>query len=233
MTDEKKKQAKKSSHEVSTPVKPELVEEKETFKGIVRLAGKDIRGHVKLRRALAYVRGIGVNLSYSISHLIESELNITPESRIGDLSESQIEKIDKVLFSVGDYNIPKYLLNRRMDFFDGKDKHTIMNDLIFAVKQDIDNEKKIFTWKGYRHSYGQKVRGQRTRNTGRTGMAVGVLRKTIAAAGAAAAGKEGAAAGGAGKPAGGTPAGGAAPKTAEKPAAGGGAKAPPTKAAGK
>ncbi len=37
----------------------------------------------------------------------------------------------------------------------------------------------IRTWKGIRHSLGLKVRGQRTRTTGRKGRAVGVAKKVI------------------------------------------------------
>ena len=43
----------------------------------------------------------------------------------------------------------------------------------------IERDKTTYTWRGFRHTYGQKVRGQRTRSTGRTGMTVGVLRKSI------------------------------------------------------
>jgi small subunit ribosomal protein S13 len=68
--------------------------------------------------------------------------------------------------------------------------HIIGTDLTFRVKQDITNAKDMNTWKGYRHAYGQKVRGQRTRTTGRTGMTVGVLRKVMLAKAAAARGAE-------------------------------------------
>ncbi|MDD5712784.1 MAG: 30S ribosomal protein S13, partial [Smithellaceae bacterium] len=93
--------------------------------------------------------------------------------------------------------------------------HVIMTDLLFESGQDLDREKKSYSWKGYRHTYGQKVRGQKTRNTGRTGMAVGVLRKAIVAA------------------QGGAPAGGVKPGAAAAPAAApaAGAKAPAAAAA--
>ena len=181
-------------------------EDRPGFKGIVRIAGKDVKGQIPLRRALLKVRGIGPTLSNSAAQIIHKELGISPEIQVGELDESKIEKIDAVLFNIGNYAVPKYLFNHRGEFNDGADKHFIMNDLIFAVKQDIEREKKSFSWKGYRHSYGQKVRGQRTRNTGRTGMSVGVMRKAVLAAAAAQkdAGK---------KPA----AGAAAPTTEAKP----------------
>jgi small subunit ribosomal protein S13 len=45
----------------------------------------------------------------------------------------------------------------------------------------------IRTWKGIRHSLGLKVRGQRTRTTGRKGRAVGVAKKIVMEAARAAA----------------------------------------------
>lgn len=201
---------------------PREVEDKPGFKGIVRIAGKDIRGHIKLKKALSYVRGIGPTLSNSVSNLLTRQLNIASDIEVGYLTDDMIEKVDKILFALHEYDIPRYLLNRRGDFIEGSDKHAVMNDLIFYSKQDVEREKKLFSWKGYRHYYGQKVRGQRTRNTGRTGMAVGVLRKSIIAAAASAA------AGAAPAKGASAPAGGAAPAAgAAKAAPAGGAAAKP------
>ncbi len=50
--------------------------------------------------------------------------------------------------------------------------------------------KMIRSYRGVRHERGQKVRGQRTRSNGRTGMAAGVLKKDAKAAAAAAKGAE-------------------------------------------
>ena len=174
----------KQEHKKAAPQAPKkpMKVEKESFRGIVRIAGKDMKGEVPLRMALLRVRGIGHTISAAVSEVIHRELSISPKERVGDLTELQIEKIDAILQTVHSYNLPHYLLNRRGDYRSGTDRHIIMNDLIFETTQDVEREKKLYTWKGFRHSYGQKVRGQRTRNTGRTGMAVGVLRKSIIAA---------------------------------------------------
>jgi small subunit ribosomal protein S13 len=218
---EPKEKRKAPPQAAPAPRKP-VKEEKESFRGIVRIAGKDVKGQVKLRRALTAVRGISHTMAVAASAAIKSGLSIDPDTRVGDMSESDIEKVDKVLYNLQDYGIPRFLMNRTSDFNSGKDRHLIMNDLIFEVSQDVDREKKAYSWKGYRHTYGQKVRGQRTRNTGRTGMAVGVLRKAIIAAqgGAAAGAKPGAPAAapaaGAKAPAAATPAAKPAAKAAEK-----------------
>lgn len=177
-----KGKAPKKAHKPQGKREKQKTEEKENFRGIIRLAGKDIVGHTKLRQALLRVRGISHSLSASVAKALEAKLGIAPTMKVGDLTDEQIEKIDKILFSLNDHNIPKFMLNRQGDLNTGNDLHVIMNDLIIADRDSVENEKKLFTWKGYRHGYGQRVRGQRTRNTGRSGMAVGVLRKAVIAA---------------------------------------------------
>ncbi len=210
---------KKQEKKPAAPKKP-MKEEKEDFRGIVRIAGKDVKGEVSLTRALTRVRGIGHTMAVAAASIVRDELSIDPKGRVGDLSEAQIESIDKVLHNLENHKVPAFLLNRRGDFNSGNNRHVIMNDLIFETSQDVDREKKANSWIGYRHTYGQKVRGQRTRNTGRTGMAVGVLRKAIIAAqGGAAAGAKPGAPGAAAAPAAGAKAPAAAPAAAAKPAA--------------
>ena len=50
-------------------------------------------------------------------------------------------------------------------------------DLEVSLKDDINRMKMIRSYKGVRHETGQKVRGQRTKSTGRTGATVGVKKK--------------------------------------------------------
>ena len=54
--------------------------------------------------------------------------------------------------------------------------HLVTSDIAFNVRNDIEREKSVFSWRGYRHMFGLKVRGQRTRCTGRKGGAVGVAK---------------------------------------------------------
>lgn len=156
--------------------------EKEGFRGIVRIAGKDIKGRVPLERGLLRVRGIGHSLAVSVTNVLAKELKIKKDIKVGELTDEQIEKIDAILFNLQQHGIPRFLLNRSTDKAEGRYKHVIMNDLLFALREDVETEKKNYSWRGYRHAYGQKVRGQKTRNTGRKGMAVGVLRKSVIAA---------------------------------------------------
>ncbi|MEM4367109.1 MAG: 30S ribosomal protein S13 [Candidatus Anstonellales archaeon] len=158
------------------------------FRGIIRVGNVDVDGELPLWKGLSKVYGIGYNTSFYLSKVLKNKLNLDPYRKVGYLNEEEVEKVDKVLASIGD-NLPPYLLNRRKDFETGEDKHLTGDDLIFSIRQDIEREKNEYTWRGYRHAHGQKVRGQRTKNTGRKGGAVGVLKGTIKAAQSAAAGK--------------------------------------------
>lgn len=173
--------AKKPEFKTEKKEAPKERKVEKNIKGIKRIAGRDVSGDYTLFRSLLRVRGIGKSLCPTLVKLISEKLAIPPQMQVGDLSDVQIEQIDQILSNLHQYNLPYFMLNRRKDITEGTNKHVIMNDLIFAVKQDIDREKNIYTWKGYRHAYRQKVRGQRTRNTGRIGMSVGVIRKAVLA----------------------------------------------------
>lgn len=176
---------KKEKPKKESPRKPQSgarEKEDENLRGIVRLAGKDVRGNLPLSRALMSVKGIGQSIRKVVAKAIAKELKLDPEVKVGTFTDEQIEKIDTILANLQKHDIPAYLLNRRKDSETGKDVHNIMNDLVFAQRQDVENEKKLYTWRGYRHAYGQKVRGQRTKNTGRKGMSLGVIRKSQAPA---------------------------------------------------
>jgi small subunit ribosomal protein S13 len=91
---------------------------------------------------------------------------------------------------------------------DGSNYHRITSDLDFAASNDIEREKLVMSWRGYRHMFGLRVRGQCTRTTGRKGGAVGVKKVKVmpgaaapAAATAPAAAPAAAPAGGATNPA--------------------------------
>ena len=171
----KKQHSKTSSSKKS---KSKKKTEEDGIRGIVRIAGKDASGYLTVPWALKRVRGIGINLAKVLSFRIHEKFGIAPNTKVGELSDEQIEEIDKFLFNLDDSEIPSFMLNRQKDPVDGKTHHVIMNDLVFSLREDIEREKKLFTWRGFRHMYGQKVRGQRTKNTGRRGTALGVVRKS-------------------------------------------------------
>jgi len=113
-------------------------------------------------------------MGYNFAKSILDILKINPNSNIGFLTESQVEEIEKIMKNPSVVNIPSWFLNRRKDIDSGEDLHLITSDIDFNVRNDIEREKTMSSWRGFRHTYGLKVRGQRTRTTGRKGGAVGV-----------------------------------------------------------
>ncbi|MBS7608584.1 MAG: 30S ribosomal protein S13 [Candidatus Bathyarchaeia archaeon] len=149
------------------------------FRHIIRVIDTDIDGTLKVPYALKKVKGI----SLSLARAILARAGIDPHMRAGFLTEAEVEKIEEIIKDPAKYGIPGWLLNRRKDLETGKDLHLISADLILRTKMDIEKLKEIKSWRGYRHAYGLKVRGQRTRTTGRTGKTVGVKKKAAAKGG--------------------------------------------------
>ena len=143
------------------------------FRHIVRMADTDLDGSQKVAYALTKIKGVGIRLAGAIVRAA----GVNPEERLGNLTDEEIERLEDAIRNPLKYGIPPYLLNRQRDPTTGKDLHLIGADLTLQVKADIDLMKKIKCWKGVRHSLGLKVRGQRTRTTGRKGVTVGVRRK--------------------------------------------------------
>lgn len=152
---------------------------KEEITGIVHLIGKDIPGNIPLFVALRAVKGIGIRLAAILSKIVAKELNIPEDIPVGRLSEEQVEGVERILRSPVEHGIPSFLLSRRKDIETGKDIHPLGSDLVFTVKQDIDREKDLFSWRGFRHAFGQKVRGQSSRTSGRKGLTVGVTKAKL------------------------------------------------------
>jgi small subunit ribosomal protein S13 len=137
--------------------------------------GTDVPGTLKASYAIAQIKGVSLSLSNAV--LKKAEVN--PDLRVGFLAESDVSKIENIIRDPAKYNLPTWLFNRRKDSDTGKDMHLLGADLVLRTKMDIDDAKNIRSWRGYRHAYGLKVRGQRTKTTGRAGKALGVKKKAI------------------------------------------------------
>jgi small subunit ribosomal protein S13 len=142
-------------------------------KKIIRLADADLMGDVKLLSALRKVKGV----SHSYANAVVKVLNLDPDRPVGGLSKEEMVKITEVLRNPTKHGIPTFLINRRNDHDTGEDRHLISSDIELVQSFDVKRLKKIKSYRGFRHSYGLKVRGQRTKSTGRKGSTVGVKRK--------------------------------------------------------
>jgi len=143
------------------------------FRHIVRVIGTDLEGSETLEYGLKRLKGVNINLSKALL----KRANLSADLKIGNLTSSDVQKLEDVLKNPQKYGIPGWLLNRSKDPETGKDLHLLGPDLTLSLKPDISKMVQIRSWKGIRHSLGLKVRGQRTKTCGRTGRAVGVKRR--------------------------------------------------------
>jgi small subunit ribosomal protein S13 len=151
------------------------------FRYLVRVKGKDLDGRKKAVAALADLKGVG----YNFAQAVVSGAGIDPKMRFGQLSDVQVKDIERVLADTSSLNVPQWAFNRKRDPESGETKQLIGSDLDLATKADVERERNIQSWRGVRHGLGLKVRGQRTRTTGRKGKTVGVRKATLQAAAAA------------------------------------------------
>jgi small subunit ribosomal protein S13 len=145
----------------------------QSFRQIIRVLETDIDGSLPLIYGLAEVKGLGYTFSLAITRI----LGLDPNTRIGYLSDEDVRKIEALVKNPSSYGLPSWMFNRRKDYASGKDLHLVGAELIYYVKEDIEREKRVRSWRGVRHALGLKVRGQRTRTTGRLGVTVGVRKK--------------------------------------------------------
>ena len=183
---------------------PKKVESKvdENFRYIVRLVNTDVDGNKPIIIGLQSVKGVGSR----VAEIISRRAGVNRIAKVGTLEDVQIEELEKLITTYSDY-APAWAVNRQLDFETGDDMHIVGVNLDISLKDDLNRMKMIRSYKGVRHEGGQKVRGQRTRSNGRTGLTLGVMRQRQAQPGGAAA-----------------PEGAAKPEektTKEKPAAGG------------
>jgi small subunit ribosomal protein S13 len=145
------------------------------FRLILRVMGTDLDGTKKVAFGISKIRGVGTNYA----HAVVKSTRINPDARIGSLSEGELARLEDAIKDPAKHGIPVRMFNRRKDLETGRDMHLVGPDLALGMKGDIDLMKDIRSWKGIRHSLGLKVRGQRTRTTGRSGKAVGVKKKVL------------------------------------------------------
>jgi small subunit ribosomal protein S13 len=147
------------------------------YRHIVRIVGNDIPGERKTLVGLTQIKGIGYNFATAIL----DSLKINTNSNIGNLTDTNVQAIEKLILNPVEGNFPTWFLNRQRDIETGTDLHLLTSDIPFTLRNDIERERITASWRGYRHLSGLKVRGQRTRTSGRKGGAVGVAKGGLAA----------------------------------------------------
>ena len=109
---------------------------------MARIAGVDLPREKRVEIGLTYIFGIG----RSTADKILAETGISPDTRVRDLTESDVAKL--------------------RDYIDNK--LIVEGDLRRNVALDIKRLVEIGCYRGVRHRKGLPVRGQRTKTNART-----------------------------------------------------------------
>jgi small subunit ribosomal protein S13 len=151
-----------------------MVEQKnnEELRHLVRIMNTDLQGSKPVQYALTGIPGIGRRTAI----LIARSAGVNPAAILGYLPDEEVVKLDDAIGKFEDI-VPSWMLNRQKDLATGQDKHLLGTDIMLTFREDINTLKKIRAYRGIRHERGLKVRGQRTKSTGRRGSTVGVSRK--------------------------------------------------------
>ena len=146
--------------------------DEEEIKYFVRVRNTDLDGTKAVHIALTGIKGVVSHTSRTIAALA----GVDPRAIIGKLDD---ESVGRIASAVDTYTeqVPAWMVNRPKDIYTGDARHLLGTDLTMANDDDVNRMRKMRSYRGIRHETGQKVRGQRTKSTGRTGTTVGVKRK--------------------------------------------------------
>ena len=108
---------------------------------MARIAGVDLPRDKKVEYALCYIYGIGL----SSAKEIVAEAGVSPDTRVRDLTESEISDLRKVI--EGSYRV----------------EGDLRRELTMSIRRLME----IGSYRGLRHRRGLPVRGQRTKTNAR------------------------------------------------------------------
>lgn len=110
---------------------------------MARISGVNIPTQKRVEVALTYIFGIGL----SSSKCILEEAKVNPETRVKDLSESEVNTIRSIIDT---------------------DAYTVEGDLRREVTMNIKRLTDLGCYRGIRHRKGLPMRGQKTKTNART-----------------------------------------------------------------
>jgi small subunit ribosomal protein S13 len=149
-----------------------MAQQEEEIKYFVRVSNTDLDGTKQVHVALTGIKGVGRHTAGVIARLAD----VNETDILGKIDETHVDRIRKVVENYSS-SVPAWMVNRPKDVYTGENKHLFGADVMMARDEDVNLLRKIRCYRGIRHETGQKVRGQRTKSTGRTGSTVGVRRK--------------------------------------------------------
>jgi small subunit ribosomal protein S13 len=170
--DQQKKKEKKGKSAAKDDESGKKKEHDENFNYIVRIVNTDVNGENNIVQGLTQIKGIGRHMATFVA----DTAGVDRKLKFGNLPEPEIEKLKEILENIDEY-APPWMLNYRKDAYTGEDMHLISTDVTSRLRDDINMMKMIRSYRGIRHEYSLKVRGQRTSSNGRKGLALGVSKR--------------------------------------------------------
>lgn len=173
---EHEKKDRKGSPKEGKKEAPKAKETGPEIKHFVRIANTDLDGHKSVQYGLIGIKGI----SRRSAKIITVNAAVDPKATLGYLGDAEIEKLQSSVDSISTI-LPVWMVNKQNEIMSGEDRHLIGTDVLLGLNEDLNTMKKMRSYKGLRHDRGLRVRGQRSRSTGRRGRTVGVSRMALMA----------------------------------------------------
>ncbi|WP_342677319.1 30S ribosomal protein S13 [Methanofollis sp. UBA420] len=148
------------------------MDQEEEIKYFVRIRDTDLDGTKMALIALTGIKGVG---RHAATYIV-NKAQVDSHALLGKMSDEDVERLRTAVDEFSE-SVPSWMLNRPIDVLSGKPRHLLASEVDLTLEEDINTMRKIRSYSGIRHETGQKVRGQRTKSTGRTGTTVGVKRK--------------------------------------------------------
>ncbi|HMB45061.1 MAG TPA: 30S ribosomal protein S13 [Candidatus Methanoperedens sp.] len=155
---------------------PKAKETGPEIKHFVRIANTDLEGKKSVQYGLIGIKGI----SRRTAKILTVNSNVDPKATLGYLADADIERLQLSVDSISSI-LPVWMVNKQNEIMSGEDRHLIGTDVLLGLNEDLNTMKKMRSYKGLRHDRGLRVRGQRTRSSGRRGRTVGVSRTALMA----------------------------------------------------
>jgi small subunit ribosomal protein S13 len=141
---------------------------KETVeRDIVRLVDVDLDGTLPIHKALLKVKGIGPNFARMVEIKFLEESGLSGDILLGNVPEDKLPLLEDIIYHPVKHGIPAWAVNTRKDLATGEDKHIVGVDLEVKEREILKREADLGSYRGLRRMWGLKVRGQRTKSTGR------------------------------------------------------------------
>ncbi len=134
---------------------------------IVRLVDVDLDGTQPIHKALLKVKGIGPNFARMVELKFFEESGVPSGTVLGNVPEDKLPLLEDIIYNPVKHGIPSWAVNTRKDLATGEDKHYVGVDLEVKEREILKREADTGSYRGLRRMWGLKVRGQRTKSTGR------------------------------------------------------------------